>query len=171
MISDQLNVNEYNPYYKAYIDMASDEDILKGLKLNLVSTVHFLSTIPLDKHDYAYAEGKWTIKEILLHIMDTERIFTYRALRIARSDSTPLPGFDQDKYVVNSKSTARSMDSLIEEYEAIRYATLALYKSFDTECLRLIGKASASSISVRALGYIITGHENHHYQIIKEHYL
>ncbi|WP_296386364.1 DinB family protein [Winogradskyella sp.] len=171
MITNSLNQSEYNSYYKNYINNASDDVIVKGLKKNLDAVVSFYSSIPQEKHDYAYAEGKWTVKDILLHIIDTERVFVYRTMRIARQDKTPLAGFEQDDYVINGNTKARSLDSLIEEYKAVRYATIVLYNSFDSNTLKQIGEASGSPISVRALGYIITGHENHHNQVIKERYL
>lgn len=173
IISDKLNSKEYNAYYKNYIDKATDVDIIKGLKSNLDSVVEFYSEIPKEKHDFAYAKGKWTIKDILLHIIDTERIFAYRALRIGRGDLTPLAGFEQDDYVLALNSTALSLDNIIEEYKAVRMGTIQLFQNFercDTKTTR-IGEASGSPISVRAIGYIFTGHENHHNQIIKERYL
>jgi hypothetical protein len=171
MISDSLNTAEYNPYYKSYIDIASNSNIVLGLKDNLDSVVEFYSNIESEKHNYAYAAGKWTVKDILLHIIDTERIFAYRALRISRKDSTPMAGFDQDNYVASGVANERTMDSLISEYITVRKATIALFESFSESTLKLLGEASGSKISVRAIGYIITGHENHHNQIIRERYL
>lgn len=171
MISNNLSESEYNPYYKAYIDNATNEDIVIGLEENLEAVVSFYLNIPSDKHDYAYAEGKWTVKDVLLHVIDTERIFAYRGLRIARKDKTPLAGFEQDDYVINGNTKYRTLDSLLEEYITVRQATISLYKSFNSETLEEIGEASGFPISVRALGYIATGHENHHNQVIKERYL
>lgn len=171
MISNSLDSTEYNPYYKAYIDRATHANIGKGLKENLGSVVEFYSNIASDKHDYAYATGKWTIKDILLHIIDTERIFAYRVLRIARNDATPMVGFDQDDYVDAGHAKDRTLESLIKEYSAVRQATISLFDSFSDNTLKLLGEASGSNISVRAIGYIITGHENHHNQIIKDRYL
>ncbi|NNL82280.1 MAG: DinB family protein, partial [Winogradskyella sp.] len=113
----------------------------------------------------------WTIKDILLHLIDTERVFSYRALRIARGDSTPLPGFDQDLYVENALARNRTMTSLIEEYKSLRQSTLTLFKTFTPEMLISTGTASDSAISVRAIGYILSGHENHHKIIIEDRYL
>ncbi len=171
MISNNLNQNEYNPYYKSYIDNATDSNIVNGLELNIDTVVSFYSNFPQAKHDYAYAEGKWTVKDVLLHVIDTERIFSYRALRIARQDKTPLAGFEQDDYVVTGNTKNRTLKSLLEEYKAVRYSTIALYNSFDSNSLEQIGEASGFPISVRALGYIIAGHENHHNQVLKELYL
>lgn len=171
MISKNLSLKEYNRYYKAYIDCATDFNIVEGLKQNLVAVTDFYSSIPEQKHDFAYAKDKWSIKDILLHIIDTERIFVYRALRIARQDKTSLAGFEQDDYVISAKSSSRSLVNILEEYKAVRQATIALYQSFDSNALEQIGEASGSPISVRAIGYIITGHENHHNQVIFERYL
>ena len=171
MISNQLNTTEFNPYYKTYIDKTDQLNIVEGLTENLDSVVSFYQNIPREKHNYAYADGKWTIKEILLHLIDTERIFSYRALRIARNDKTPMVGFDQDEFVANSEIENRSIESLIDEFKTVRQSTISLYKNFNSDILLRIGEASGSPISVRAIGYIITGHENHHNQIIRERYL
>lgn len=171
MISSTLNSNEFNPYYTSYIDKAASIDIVEGLELNLKDTIDFLSKIPSSKQDYIYAEGKWIIKDVLLHIIDTERIFAYRALRIARGDKTPLAGFEQDDYVANANSLSRSYESIIEEYKSVRNASITFFKSCTEETLIKMGEASGSSVSVRAIGYIIAGHEIHHIQVIKERYL
>jgi len=171
MISEQLDSGEYNSYYKSYINNASSINIIEGLTKNLDTVVAFYSSIPKEKHSYAYADGKWSVKDILIHIIDTERIFAYRALRIARQDRTALAGFEQDDYVLNANTSSRSLESILNEYKAVRQATIALYNSFDDGALKQIGEASGFPISVRALGYIITGHENHHNQVIKSHYL
>ena len=171
MISDNLNTNEYNPYYKAYIDAASHVDIITSLKDSLEHAVSFYVGIPQEKHNYAYGNGKWTIKEVLHHVIDTERIFSYRALRIGRNDSTPIPGYEQDDYVINANIQDRSFEDLIEEYKAVRISTIMLFKGFNEQNLKQIGKASGLPISVRAIGYIISGHENHHNKVLKERYL
>ena len=167
-----LHTTEYNPYYKSYIDKSNtDLDCVEGLKQNLDTVVSFYKNIPKEKHDYAYAEGKWTIKDVLLHVIDTERIFAYRALRIARQDKTPMVGFEQDDYVAKGYANRRTLDSLIEEYKTVRQATISLFSSLNSDALMQIGEASGSPFSVRALGYIIVGHENHHNQVIQERYL
>ena len=171
MTSNTLHTNEYSPYYKPYIDKATHKDIIEGLKKNLETVVLFYSKIDVEKHDYAYADGKWTIKDILLHIIDTERIFAYRALRIARKDTTPMVGFDQDDYVAFGCAKSRTMKSLLQEYVHVRQATISLFSSFENDVIEYIGEASGAPISVRVIGYIITGHENHHNQVILEHYL
>lgn len=116
-------------------------------------------------------EDKWTIKEILQHLIDTERLFAYRALRVARNDRTELPGFDQDAFVVHSNAHERSIVSLLSEYQSVRLATLSLFESFDDRNLAQIGVINGSSLSVRAIVLIIVGHENHHLEVIKKQYL
>ena len=125
----------------------------------------------MDKFDYSYAEGKWTIKEIIQHIIDTERIFAYRALRISRNDKTPLPGFDENDYVDNTNAKRRGIQDLLSEFSAVRHSNLLMYKSFSDEQLRRIGIASNNEVSVRALGFLILGHLKHHQKVFQERYL
>ncbi|WP_299116689.1 DinB family protein [uncultured Winogradskyella sp.] len=167
----QLPQEEFNPYYLPYINLATSSDIVSGLKQNLSSVVAFYMSIPKEKLEYAYAEGKWTIKDILLHVIDTERVFAYRAMRVARHDKTALAGFEQDDYVEAGNAVNRSIESLLSEYKAVRSATISLFESFADKSLTSIGTASGSPVSTRAIGYIITGHENHHNNVIKERYL
>ena len=166
-----ISHDEFNPYYLPYIQLAANQDIVLGLKKNVISVVDFYQNIPSEKLDHAYAEGKWTPKDILLHIIDTERVFVYRAMRIARQDKTEMVGFEQDDYIDAGKANNRTINSLIEEYKAVRNATIVLFDSFSDEELKSIGKANGSPVSVRAIGYIITGHENHHNNVIRERYL
>jgi uncharacterized damage-inducible protein DinB len=166
-----ISHDEFNPYYLPYIQLAANQYIVLGLKKNVISVVDFYQNIPSEKLEHAYAEGKWTPKDILLHIIDTERVFVYRAMRIARQDKTEMVGFEQDDYVDAGKANNRTINSLIEEYKAVRNATIVLFDSFSDEELKSIGKANGSPVSVRAIGYIITGHENHHNNVIRERYL
>ncbi|WP_179315305.1 DinB family protein [Winogradskyella undariae] len=167
-----LNTSEYHAFYQVYIDKTDKKlSIVEGLSQQLDTVVLFYLSIAKEKHDYAYAKGKWSVKDVLLHIIDTERILAYRAMRIARQDKTPLMGFEQDDYVVHGFAEKRSMESLIEEYKSVRLATITLFASLNVDTLLSIGEASGFPISVRALGYIILGHENHHNLIIKERYL
>lgn len=166
-----INPEEYNSYYTPYIQLATNENICKGLTINLKKVVDFYKSIPEEKLDYSYAEGKWSVKDILLHIIDTERIFSYRALRISRNDKTPILGFEQDDYVLYANAKNRSIDSLLDEYISVRQSTLSLFESFTDAQLKFTGLASGSPISVRAIGYILTGHENHHNKVIEERYL
>lgn len=171
MTIKDLNINEYNPYYDNYISKVNKATLNDGLATNYKTIELFLKSIPHDKLEYRYADGKWTIKEIVQHLIDTERVFTYRALRIARKDQTPLPGYDENAFATTSASNARSFDSLLAEYVALRAATIALFTSFTNTMLLEKGIASGSAISVRAIGFILIGHENHHCEIIKERYL
>ena len=171
MTKDDLKEDEFNPYYGSYIKKTGDIALKDGLKKSGDKTITFLQSIPKDKLEYSYAAGKWTVKEVIQHIMDTERIFAYRALRIARQDQTPLTGFDQDNYIKPSKANKRSIESLLNEFKAIKMATRTLFDSFSDEMLRSKGTASNSPVSVRAIGFIIMGHEIHHCEVIKERYL
>ncbi|MEM9681391.1 MAG: DinB family protein [Bacteroidota bacterium] len=166
-----LHPSEYDPYYKNYIEKAAGVSILEGLKMNLSGLTAFYSSIPDKKLEYRYAPEKWTIKDILLHVTDAERVFAYRALRIGRSDTIPLSGFDQNTFVMYANANDRSIESLLEEYRSVRLSTISLFESFSEDDMMLIGVASNADVSVRALGYIIIGHENHHSHIIKERYL
>lgn len=161
--------SEYASNYEAYVEQASSEDILGFLSNSSLS--EFLEPIPQDKWDYSYAPGKWTIKEIIGHLVDTERIFTYRALRIARKDTTPIPGFEQDDYVENAQIAGRSPSSLIHEFDAVRKSTFSLFNSFNADQVASEGTASEKVISVNALAYLIIGHQKHHFKIMQERYL
>ena len=171
MTKNQLNQNEYHSYYQTYLNKVGTLNLIEGLRQNGDDTISFLESLSDEQFDFAYAEGKWTIKEVVQHIMDTERVFTYRALAFARIDKTALPGYDQDEYALTCKANNRSKYSLLKEYKALRLASVALFESFSDEMLVRIGNASNSDISVRAIGFILIGHENHHSQIIKERYL
>lgn len=171
MKTSELKEHEYNPYYRAYIEALGEVDLMKTLRKQIKNYPQFLASIPEDKLNYRYAEGKWTVAEVLLHVLDSERVFQYRALRFARKDQTPLPGFDQDLYVPQSGAANRSLDSIIEEYKAIRQSTITLYESFNEDILKRKGVASNSNMSVAALGFIICGHQRHHRNILRERYL
>lgn len=163
---------EYNPYAIMYIKLLPDDGlVLKHLKESFKQVKEFILSLPTDKLTYRYAENKWTIKEILVHIMDDERIYAYRALRIARNDKTPLPGFEQEDYVPYSKANKRSLSSIFQEYKTVRNATLSLFTSLNIDDLLRTGIANDHPVSVRALAYHIAGHELHHINIIKERYL
>jgi uncharacterized damage-inducible protein DinB len=171
MISDSLSASEYNQYYKRYIDRVPTDSVVQGLQEGLLHTLDFFKHIPDDKQEFRYQPEKWTPKEILLHLVDTERVFAYRALQFARAKDRVVEGFDQDEFVANSNANSRSMDQLLAEYQAVRLATLQFAKSCSEETLLHHGVASNSPLSVRAALYIVTGHEIHHRDIIKERYL
>lgn len=163
--------DEYNPYYKHYIELAEKFEMNEGLLMRLEHASAFYNNIPEERWDYAYADGKWTIKEVLLHIIDTERIFAYRALCIGRGDKSSFPGFDQDDYTASANANKRTKASLIEEFRAVRNATITLFNSFSGEDLTNFGTASNSTVSPRAIGFIVIGHEIHHSKVILERYL
>ena len=172
MKPNQLLPNEYAPFYANYISQVSDEYTLQEeLEISLHRFIKFVQDIPMDKFDYRYAEGKWTIKDIILHLIDAERIFTYRALRFARNDKTDLPGFEENDYVDEANANSRSIMDLLTELSAVRHATLLLFKSFNDYKLLRIGTANNNQMSVRALGFVIIGHQNHHQRIFEERYL
>lgn len=167
-----FNNNEFAPFYANYIEKGNTTlSIIDGLIQQSVIVVEFFKSIPSSKLNYRYLEGKWTIKDVLQHLIDTERIFAYRALRIARNDKTELPGFDENNYVIEALACNRSVSSLLEEYKMVRNSTICLFKSFSIDQMAKIGVASNCSVSVRAIGVIIQGHEKHHLEIIKERYL
>lgn len=161
--------DEFGAYYKNYIS-AVGENVESELEEQLVEFPRFLRSLR-DKADYAYAPGKWTIKELLGHITDTERIMAYRLLRVARKDTTPLPGFDQDDYVKYASHGTADFEKLVAEFEAVRRSTLFLVQSLTDEQLNYRGTASANPVSARALVFILAGHLKHHERMIREKYL
>jgi uncharacterized damage-inducible protein DinB len=163
---------EFAPYTIMYIGLLPDDGlILKHLRDNYRSTKEFILSLPEDKLAHRYADGKWTIKDILLHIVDDERIYAYRALRFARNDQTELPGFEQDDYTEHSGANDRGIKSIIREFGAVRSATISLFAGIDDSALRRLGVANGKVMSVRAAAYHIAGHELHHMNIIKDRYL
>lgn len=172
MFISDLQETEYNPYYKHYVDLASSElNVMGNLKESLSTSLILLNAISDAKFDYSYAEGKWTIKELLQHIIDTERVFAYRSLRFSRNEKVNLLGFDQDEFNTESQANFRSKDELIADFKAMRLATIALFSSFTDEMMARIGLASGSKMSVRATGFIIVGHARHHLDVLQERYL
>ena len=168
----QLQPTEYTSYYEAYIKQVSDEYTLtEELEISVHRLIKFVQEIPLDKFDYRYEEGKWTIKDILQHLIDAERIFSYRALRFARNDKTELASFEENIYAEEANANKRSIMDLLTEMAVVRQATLSLFKTFSQEELMRNGIASSNPMSVRALGFVIIGHQNHHQRIFKERYL
>lgn len=161
---------EYAPYFEKYIAQAKGDLITTTIQSSQEELLAYLQNLPVEKWDYKYGPDKWTIKEVMLHIIDTERIFMYRALRVGRHDTTPLKGFEQDDYVPYCNVDQRSPESIIAEYQSVRAASLSLFQHFREEDLKVIGNASEKPISCRALGFMIAGHEQHHLRILKERY-
>lgn len=166
-----LKENEYVSYQLNYIKLVEEENIVKGLIEQKEKMILFFNSIPVLKQTYLYEKNKWSIKDILLHLIDAERIFTYRALRIVRNDSTSLSGFDENEYVISANAQVREFDSLLNEYVAVRNATISLFTNFSETDLLKTGIVSNASVSVRGIGYCILGHELHHKKIIQERYL
>ncbi len=161
----------YPPYFETYIKLVGEEELILAFREQHTLIDDFFSAIPPEKADHAYAPGKWTLKELLQHIIDTERIFNYRALAFARHEKTSLPGFDENEYAAHSKAVVRQWQTLCEELKAVRKSTLFLFESFDEETLLISGTANENLITVKALGYAIVGHIYHHKRIIEERYL
>lgn len=170
MTTSQLQTSEYHAYYQTYIDKLPNEDLISILKDQKNEFILFLKSLKEEDLKHSYAEGKWTVAQSLQHIIDTERIFQYRALTIAREDLTPLPGFDQDAYVPVSKAERRNLNSFISEFESVRDAGISLFESFEDGMYCKIGEASKSQLSPRAAGFISAGHQKHHLVLFKSHY-
>jgi hypothetical protein len=150
---------------------APHEDVISAIDELGRELIALMESIPLSKHDYAYAPGKWTLKEVLQHIIDTERVFCYRALCIARKEAQSLPGFDENSYAANSKASNRDWNDLIEEFKVVRAGSKFLFDSFDSEQMENSGVANKNPLYVSGIGYIIAGHAQHHLHIIRERYL
>lgn len=171
MNSDQLLETEYSGPFANYVREAGAVNLIEELEISLHDFIRFVQNIPLDKFDYRYAEGKWTIKDIIQHLIDSERVFTYRALRFSRNDKTVLPGFEENDYVDNTAANKRSIQELLTELSALRHSTLMFYKSLSEEQLKRVGTASSHQISAGALGFVIIGHQKHHQKVFEERYL
>ena len=163
---------EFNSYFSQYINLVpEDADIFECLEDNMMDFQELILSIPKKKLAYRYAEGKWTIKEIIQHLIDSERIFCYRAMCFARSEKTPLPGFEENDYALNSLANQRDIDSLLDELDKVRDCTIALFRGFDKSVYNNIGISNGHPLSVRAIAYILAGHEIHHVKVIEERYL
>ena len=161
---------EYNPYYERYISLVQGTDILGTLDAQRRQTMLLLSGRDEGEGDFRYAPDKWSVKEVLGHVCDTERIFMYRALRIARGDQTPMEGFEQDDYVKNGSFGRMPLPEIIEDYIAVRRATLTLLRNLDEDAWMRKGVANKNDVTVRALAYITAGHELHHRGILEDKY-
>jgi len=158
-------------FYKGYVEFVKDVDLLDALRQAAKLTQQTVPYIPEDKGEYRYAEGKWTVKEVLNHMMDAERVFAYRALRFARNDKTALHPFEENDYATEANAHSRSIQQFAREMKRLRETTIDLYTSFSEEMLERIGTASGKQLSVKNLGYIIAGHDLHHLKILRERYL
>jgi uncharacterized damage-inducible protein DinB len=172
MTIKDLNEVEQDQYYARYINkLSSNLKLREGFKIGLANVVQFFESIPKDKLNYRYKANKWSIKEILQHLTDTERIFMYRCFRIARNDKTALAGFDQDIYVEPSNADKKSIDILIAEFKSVRQSFITLLDSLSDDDLNRIGNANENAMSARAAAFITIGHEIWHMEVIKERYL
>jgi hypothetical protein len=170
-LSVRPKLDEHIPYYSTYIDRVPDGDIVDTLTRQTPETIAFLRAIPDAKADYRYAPEKWSIKEIIGHLADGERVFQYRAFRFSRADDTPVPGFDENLYVANAPFSRLRMSDLIDDLEHLRQSTIHMFASMDEEAFTRRGVANEAGVSVRAIAYIMAGHETHHIQVMKERYL
>ncbi|MGZ8412027.1 MAG: DinB family protein [Gemmatirosa sp.] len=170
-LSLRPDADEFAPYYARYIAQVPDGDVLDTLERQLEEMVALMDRFGETGSMHRYAEGKWSVKEVLGHIADAERIFAYRALCAARGESGGLPGFDENAYVANANFDARTLNSLLGELTATRRATLALFRSLDAETLARRVVANGVPVSVRALAWIVAGHERHHQVILRERYV
>lgn len=162
---------EYAPYYGKYVSLVPDGNIVETLTKQMGETLAAWRAVPADKAEHRYAPGKWSTKEMMAHVIDTERVMSYRALRIARGDKTPLPGFDQDVMMANTDWSTRTVADLADEFEAVRKANLHLFSHLSDAAWKQVGTASDNPISARALAYIIAGHELYHQEILRDRYL
>ncbi len=162
---------EFDPYYSTYISLVEGNNVLPVLEAHGSEMRSQFSGVPEEKGTFAYAPGKWTVKEVLSHLIDGERIFAYRILRISRGDVTPIEGFEQDGYIENSNANNRPFAELIEEFDLQRRSNLLLLNNLSDEASRRMGTASGLPVSARALTYIMAGHVTHHMRILNERYL
>jgi hypothetical protein len=166
-----LNLETIPPFYKNYVKQIDEPDMLQALRISGHRMLELVHSIPDNKADFAYAPGKWTIRELLCHMMDAERIFSYRALRFARNDKTPLSGFEENDYAPQANAAGRSLQKIASEMAHLRSSTIDLFESFTPEMLTRKGTANKNELAVITIGFIIPGHETHHRKILQERYL
>lgn len=164
-------MTEFQKYIQNYLDQIPSENWVQELKNSGEKTLEIFSNLNEENSLFAYAEGKWTLKELLLHLIDCEKIFQYRALCFARKDQTELSGFDEDDYVANSFANERTLVSLLEEFRTVRQTSIIFYENLQNEALQYTGKANGNEISVENIGKVIVGHNFHHLKVIEERYL
>lgn len=165
-----LNLETIPPFYKGYVKLVEQPDVLQALRISGYRTLELIHSVPEGKVDYRYADGKWSVREVLCHMIDAERIFAYRALRFARNDRTPLSGFDEQAYADHLNATGRSLKQIGDEMQHLRTATVDLFEGFSAEMLTRKGLANNNELSVVALGFVIAGHETHHVKVLRERY-
>jgi hypothetical protein len=163
--------SDYAPFYGTYVRLVMEDDLVKALQYSLEEITENLVLITADKADHAYAEGKWTLKELLQHMIDTERVFSYRAMAFARGEQQNLPGFDENAYADSAQVAERNLAEMKEELLSLRRAVYFMFKGFTSEDLLRSGTANNNRVTVNALGYIAIGHVRHHFGVIRERYL
>lgn len=157
-------------YISNYVSQAEGNDLIKALKDGLQKSMSAFQNVSTEREEYSYADGKWTIKEVLGHLIDTERVFAYRALVFARKDTVQLPGYDENLYAPNANTANRTLADMLKEYEAVRMSTIYLFQSFSEAMLDYIGMANNLNLTPRILGWMIAGHETHHHNVLAEKY-
>ena len=170
MITKPLD-HEYAKFYKGYIDLVAETDAISALENSSNTLLNLLRGLQEPTGNYRYAPEKWSVKELVQHLIDSEIVFSYRALSIARGEKNKLPGFEQNEYVTESKADYSSLAEIINLFESVRKTTILLFKSFPSSTYENVGNANDNTVSVRALAFIIAGHCNHHTSILKERYL
>ncbi len=171
MTINEVKPTENVPYYNVYLDQVeNDLSLIDHFEKGRDEVLAFFKAIPVEKQEYRYADGKWTVKEILQHLIDAERVFEYRCFRIARHDGTALAGFDQDDYIEPSMANTKSLSDLLEEFSAIRHSFLTLLKSLNSADFQYIGDANGGPLSARAVAFINIGHYKWHMKVIRERY-
>jgi len=162
---------EFAPYYNNYISLGDGDDVLSMMEKQPAELRAMLASVPEEKGTFAYSDGKWTIKELLSHLIDGERIFAYRVLRISRGDKTPIEGFEQDDYIATSNANKRSFADLLDEFDLQRRSNMLMLNNISDEGSRRMGTASDNPVSARALVYCLAGHVRHHMNVLSERYL
>ncbi len=170
-VIERPRADEHSPYYAKYIASVPEGDLVELLREQIGETVELLQNVSADRANYAYAPDKWTIKEVVGHLADVERVMAYRALSFARADKADLPGFDENAWVPTANFAARTLPDLLEEFQAVRAATIEFVRHLGPEELTRRGSANQNDVSVRALLYIVAGHERHHAELLRERYL
>ncbi len=163
--------DEYDAYYERYVSIVAGADIISAMQNQIAETLALLGKIDAEKADFRYADGKWSVKELVGHVIDTERIFAYRALRIARGDATPIEGYEQDDYIKNADFADCRLADLAEEFSSVRRANVLMFQNLSSDAWHRRGTANNKEISVRALAYICAGHEIYHTDILRQRYL
>lgn len=166
-----LNLGTIPPFYRGYVKLVEHPDVLQALRISGYRAMEVVHSAPEAKRDFRYAEGKWSVREVLCHMMDAERVFGYRALRFARNDKTALSGFDEKEYALHLNADGRNLKQIGDEMQHLRTTSVDLFESFTEEMLKRKGTANQNELSVIALGFIIAGHETHHCKILRERYL